>query len=64
MIGARHVGEVAAEIAASHGTKTYWLTGPERDTMIGAGVPEPVAEMNAQAFTMTADGDGSGCGSV
>ena len=89
MIDARDVGAVAAEIAASpasHGGKTYWLTGPElisnydvavvlskllgrtityrelsfdedRDTMIRAGVPEPIAEMNAQAFSMIADGD-------
>src|SRR5450755_3313230 len=89
MIDARDVGAVAAEIAASpasHGGKTYWLTGPQlisnydvavvlskllgrtityrelgfdedRDTMIGAGVPEAIAEMNAQAFSMIADGD-------
>lgn len=25
--------------------------------MIRAGVPEPIAEMNAQAFSMIADGD-------
>ena len=89
MIDARDVGAVAAEIAASpasHGGKTYWLTGPElisnydvavaaskllgrtityrelsfnedKDTMIRVGVPEPIAEMNAQAFSMIADGD-------
>jgi uncharacterized protein YbjT (DUF2867 family) len=28
-----------------------------KDAMIRAGVPAPVAEMNAQAFSMTADGD-------
>jgi uncharacterized protein YbjT (DUF2867 family) len=28
-----------------------------RDVMIRAGVPAPVAEMNAQAFSLTADGD-------
>ena len=28
-----------------------------RDAMIRAGVPTPVAEMNAQAFSLTADGD-------
>jgi uncharacterized protein YbjT (DUF2867 family) len=28
-----------------------------RDAMIRAGVPAPVAEMNAQAFSLTADGD-------
>ena len=89
MIDARDVGAVAAEIAASpasHGGKTYWLTGPElisnydvavvlskllgraityrelsfeedRGSMIRAGVPELIAEMNAQAFSMIADGD-------
>jgi uncharacterized protein YbjT (DUF2867 family) len=29
----------------------------DKDTMIRAGVPEPIAEMNAQAFSMIADGD-------
>ena len=28
-----------------------------RDAMIRAGVPAPIAEMNAQAFALTADGD-------
>jgi uncharacterized protein YbjT (DUF2867 family) len=28
-----------------------------RDAMIGAGVPAPIAEMNAQAFSLTASGD-------
>jgi uncharacterized protein YbjT (DUF2867 family) len=28
-----------------------------RDAMIRAGVPEQIAEMNAQAFSLTADGD-------
>jgi uncharacterized protein YbjT (DUF2867 family) len=28
-----------------------------RDAMIRAGVPEPIAEMNAQAFSLTAEGD-------
>jgi hypothetical protein len=28
-----------------------------KDAMIRAGVPAPVAEMNAQAFSLTADGD-------
>jgi uncharacterized protein YbjT (DUF2867 family) len=27
--------------------------------MVGAGIPEPVAQMNAQAFSMIADGDGA-----
>ncbi len=29
----------------------------DKDAMIRAGVPEPIAEMNAQAFTMIAEGD-------
>ena len=28
-----------------------------KDAMIRAGVPAPIAEMNAQAFSLTADGD-------
>jgi uncharacterized protein YbjT (DUF2867 family) len=28
-----------------------------RDAMVGAGVPAPIAEMNAQAFSLTAEGD-------
>ena len=31
--------------------------GQDKDAMIRAGVPEPIAEMNAQAFSMIADGD-------
>jgi uncharacterized protein YbjT (DUF2867 family) len=29
----------------------------DRDAMIGAGVPAPIAEMNARAFSLIADGD-------
>ena len=28
-----------------------------RDTMIRAGFPEPIAQQNAQAFSLTAEGD-------
>ena len=28
--------------------------------MIRAGVPEPIAQQNAQAFSLTADGDAAG----
>lgn len=28
-----------------------------RDAMIGAGIPAPIAEMNAQAFSLSADGN-------
>ena len=46
MVDARDVAAVAASIAASpvHAGKTYWLTGPG-------------TEMNAQAASLTADGD-------
>lgn len=32
----------------------------DKNAMIRAGVPEAIAEMNAQAFSLTADGDASG----
>ena len=40
-------------------TITYRHLGfdEDRDAMIRAGVPAPIAEMNAQAFTLIADGD-------
>jgi uncharacterized protein YbjT (DUF2867 family) len=52
--------DVAAVLSALLGrTITYReLTFEEnKDAMIRAGVPEPIAEMNAQAFSLTADGD-------
>jgi uncharacterized protein YbjT (DUF2867 family) len=52
--------DVAAALSKLLGrTITYReLTFAEnKDAMIRAGVPEPVAEMNAQAFSLTADGD-------
>jgi uncharacterized protein YbjT (DUF2867 family) len=52
--------DVAAVLSRLLGrTVTYReLTLEEnRDAMIRAGVPEQVAEMNAQAFSLTADGD-------
>ena len=52
--------DVAAVLSRLLGrTITYReLTFEEnRDAMIRAGVPEPVASMNAQAFSLTADGD-------
>jgi hypothetical protein len=33
------------------------MAGVTRDAMIGAGIPAPIAEMNAQAFSLNADGD-------
>jgi uncharacterized protein YbjT (DUF2867 family) len=52
--------DVAAVLSKLLGrTITYReLTFEEnKDAMIRAGVPEPIAEMNAQAFSLTADGD-------
>ena len=52
--------DVAAVLSKLLGrTITYQeLTFEEnKDAMIRAGVPEPIAEMNAQAFSLTADGD-------
>ena len=52
--------DVAAVLSRLLGrTITYReLTFEEnKDAMIRAGLPEPIAEMNAQAFSLTADGD-------
>jgi uncharacterized protein YbjT (DUF2867 family) len=52
--------DVAAVLSKLLGrTITYReLTFEEnKDAMIRAGVPAPIAEMNAQAFSLTADGD-------
>jgi len=52
--------DVAAVLSKLLGkTITYReLTFEEnKDAMIRAGVPEQIAEMNAQAFSLTADGD-------
>src|SRR3984885_6415709 len=62
LVDARDVAAVAAEIItspAAHAGHTYReLTFEEnKDAMIRAGVPEQIAEMNAQAFSLTASGD-------
>jgi uncharacterized protein YbjT (DUF2867 family) len=52
--------DVAAELSKLLGrTITYRRLSfnEDRDSMIRAGVPAPIAEMNAQAFTLIADGD-------
>ncbi len=52
--------DVAAVLSKLLGrTITYTeLTFEEnKDAMIRAGVPEPIAQQNAQAFSLTADGD-------
>ena len=52
--------DVAAVLSKLLGrTITYreLTVGEDRDTMIRAGVPGPIAQMNAQAFSMIAEGD-------
>jgi uncharacterized protein YbjT (DUF2867 family) len=52
--------EVAAVLSELLGrTITYreLSFAENKDAMIQAGVPEPIAQMNAQAFSLTADGD-------
>jgi hypothetical protein len=43
-------------------TYRYLSFNEDRDAMIRAGVPAPVAEMNAQAFTLIAGGDAGALG--
>jgi len=52
--------DVAAVLSGLLGrtiTYTELSFDENREAMIRAGVPAPVAEMNAQAFSLTADGD-------
>jgi len=51
------VAAVLSELLGRSVTYTELSFEENRDAMIRAGVPAPVAEMNAQAFSMTADGD-------
>ena len=54
--------DVATELSAALGRAIeYRRVSPEqhRQMMIDAGVPEPVANSNAQAFALNADGDGA-----
>jgi len=48
---------LAAELLGRAVTYNELSFEENRDAMIRAGVPAPVAEMNAQAFSLTADGD-------
>ena len=60
LVDARDVAAVAAVLSTLLArTITYReLTFEEnKDAMIAAGVPAPIAEMNAQAFSLTAQGD-------
>jgi uncharacterized protein YbjT (DUF2867 family) len=51
------VAAVLSELLGRAVTYTELSFEENRDAMIRAGVPAPVAEMNAQAFSMTAGGD-------
>ncbi|HEY5018378.1 MAG TPA: NmrA family NAD(P)-binding protein [Streptosporangiaceae bacterium] len=50
------VAAVLSELLGRAVTYTELSFEVNRDAMIRAGVPAPVAEMNAQAFSLTADG--------
>ena len=51
------VAEVLSKLLGRTITYTELSFDENRDAMIRAGVPAPIAEMNAQAFSLTADGD-------
>jgi uncharacterized protein YbjT (DUF2867 family) len=51
------VAAVLSELLGRAITYTELSFDENRDAMIRAGVPAPVAEMTAQAFSLTADGD-------
>ena len=51
------VAALLSELLGRTITYTELSFDENRDAMIRAGVPAPVAEMNAQAFSLTADGD-------
>jgi uncharacterized protein YbjT (DUF2867 family) len=51
------VAAVLSDLLARTITYRQLSFDQDKDTMIRAGVPEPVAQMNAQAFSLTAKGD-------
>jgi len=51
------VAAVLSELLGRTITYTELSFDENRDAMLRAGIPAPVAEMNAQAFSLTADGD-------
>jgi len=51
------VAAVLSKLLGRTITYTELGFGENRDAMIRAGVPQQIAEMNAQAFALTADGD-------
>jgi uncharacterized protein YbjT (DUF2867 family) len=57
LISNYNVAAVLTRLLGRTITYTELSLDENRDAMIRAGVPAPVAEMNAQAFSLTADGD-------
>jgi uncharacterized protein YbjT (DUF2867 family) len=51
------IAAVLSELLGRTITYTELSFDENRDAMVRAGLPAPVAEMNAQAFSLTADGD-------
>ena len=51
------MAETLTELLGRTITYTELSFDENRDAMIAAGVPAPIAQMNAQAFSMTAAGD-------
>ena len=51
------VADVLSKLLARTITYRELTFEENRDAMIRAGVPEPIAQQNAQAFSLTADGD-------
>jgi uncharacterized protein YbjT (DUF2867 family) len=51
------VADVLSELLGRTITYREISFDDDKRAMIGAGVPEAIAEMNAQAFSLTADGD-------
>jgi uncharacterized protein YbjT (DUF2867 family) len=51
------VAAMLSELLSRTVTYTELSFSENKEAMIRAGIPAPIAEMNAQAFSMTADGD-------
>jgi uncharacterized protein YbjT (DUF2867 family) len=51
------VAAVLSKLLGRTITYTELSFGENKEAMISAGIPAPIAEMNAQAFSLTADGD-------
>ena len=57
LISYSNVAAVLSELLGRPITYRELSFEDDKDAMIRAGVPQPIAEMNAQAFSMIADGD-------